>query len=201
MYKERAMQAGKEQLIWIWRGAGPLLGALMLLSPSQAFGDDFLGRDFEEYTGIPRDAAAVLDDTELDDLRGRFLGFFFSVHFEGFVGLDGATQANLDVNAGLGGQTGTINLTGPGTGGTVTGSVGPAGTAVVSGPGGEQIKVAATIANSAFSGGGNIIAQVNQVPGNQNVVANGMTIFLTVINAPPGGGPAAASAIAPLFGF
>ncbi len=199
------MQAGNERLIR--RGAGPLLGALMLLSPTPALGDDPLGRDFdllgqdfEEYTGIPRDAVAALDDTELDDLRGRFLGFFFSVHFEGFVGLDGATQANLNVNAGLGNQNGGFSLTGPGTGGTVTGSVGPAGTAVVSGPGGEQINVSATIANSAFSGG-NIIAQVNQVPGNQNVVANGMTILLTVINAPPGGGPAAASAIAPLFGF
>jgi hypothetical protein len=86
-------------------------GALAALSPLAASADDdFFGSEFEAFTGIPAAAAESLSDGQLDELRGGFLGFYFSVDFSGFAELDGSISARLDVNAGLGDQVRGISV-------------------------------------------------------------------------------------------
>jgi len=79
--------------------------ALALAPRAARAEDDFFGSDFETFTGIPAAAAESLADGELEDLRGGFLGFYFSVGFSGFAEVDGSTSARLDVQAGLGDQS------------------------------------------------------------------------------------------------
>ncbi len=180
-----------------WVRGFSLAIAIAFTPGSVGAGEDFFGSGFEVFTGISPFEADPLADAELGELRGRFLGFFFSVEFAGMVEMGGAATATLEVIAGIGGQSESIQL--------VSGSVSPgiapgAGGALVTDATGQQLNVRAVINEDAFSNS-NFIAQISQVPGNQNNIRQVLVLNLAVINA--GATPFAEirDQLGPLFGF
>jgi hypothetical protein len=189
--------------------ASGLLLVLATLPAQDARADDPFGASLEELTGIPREAAQPLSAAEMDDLRGGFLGLFFSVEFRGFVQPGGVLDARLDVNAGLqdasGTQTGDLSFgsgAGGSTGGAVApGAVGGAPVATVTNPAtGETFRVAAIINGGSFQGS-NMVAQITQVPGNMNDIRQALVLNLAIIQAREQDFDAVRSQLAPLFGF
>lgn len=180
-----------------------LIGGLTLSAvPGRVSAEDLLGDDFESFTGIPAGAVQAIADAELDELRGTYLGFYFSVTLSGMVEMGGAVDASLTVNAGLGDQTGglafhTDSPTGGAGGGPAAGS--PAVT-VTNGATGEAFRIQAGIANGAFNGSQGVF-QISQVPGSNNSVAQRMIVNLAIIQTPDSGVAAVRDALRPLFGF
>jgi hypothetical protein len=163
------------------------LGGL-LLCPGGALGEDFFGADFEAFTGIPPESAEAIDEGELDELRGGFLGFYFSVYFSGFVGSDGVMDGSLDVNANFGSESGNLffetDPENPGTepvveGGAVGG--GPVAIATDSATG-EAFRVQAVVGDNAFNGAAGTFL-ITQVPGNNNAIGTGLTLNLAILQA------------------
>lgn len=177
----------------------------VVIASGSALAGEFFGEDFEDFTGIPAGAAMPLTDEEMEELRGGFLGFFFSVNLSGFVEAGGVMDATLDVNASLGDQSGGLNFdsTGGGDlgGGTtfVGDALGPAVT-VTDTVTGEIFRVQATIGDNAFSGG-NMIGQISQVPGNMNNIGQVLQINLAIIEVADGDLSGIRSQLEPIFGF
>lgn len=166
-----------------------------LLIPAGARAQDFFGDDFEAFTGVAASETAMLTDEEMDELRGRFLGFFFSVNFAGFVDMDGAAHGSLEVVAGLGDQTESISL---GSASVLPGAV--PGEALVTDAAGNELGVRAIIADDAFNGS-NLIGQISQVPGNGNDIRQVLVINLAVIEAAEADLGLVRDQLGPYFGF
>jgi hypothetical protein len=176
----------------------------VFIASGSALAGEFFGEDFEDFTGIPAGAAMPLTDEEMEELRGGFLGFFFSVNLSGFVEAGGVMDATLDVNASLGDQSGGLNFdsTGGDLGGGTTfvgDALGPAVT-VTDTVTGEIFRVQATIGDNAFSGG-NMIGQISQVPGNMNNIGQVLQINLAIIEVADGDLSGIRSQLEPIFGF
>jgi hypothetical protein len=185
-------------------GLGLATGLAVSLASGGALAGDFFGADFEEFTGIPADAAMPLTDEEMDDLRGGFLGFFFSVHLSGFVETDGVLDATLDVNASLGDQSDGLHFDASDgdpsvTPGLVGDALGPAVT-VTDTVTGEIFRVQALIGDGAFNGA-NMIGQVSQVPGNLNNIGQVLQINLAIIEVAESDIAGIRTQLAPIFGF
>jgi len=192
-HSSRARPALVASLIW---------GLSISTIPGRTSAEDLLGADFESFTGIPAEAVQAIPDAELDQLRGTYLGFYFSVTLSGMVEMGGAVDASLSVTAGLGDQTGglafhTDSPTGGAGGGPASG--GPSVT-VTNGATGEAFRIQAGIGNGAF-GGAQGVFQISQVPGDNNAVAQRMIINLAIIQTPDSGVAAVRDALRPLFGF
>lgn len=124
----------------------------------EVWGDDF---------GIP--GAQRLSDSEMDEFRGKYAEFYFTVDFSGSWTPTGG-NANLTYN-------GNVNASGPDSGSTTnSGSTAPV---VYAGSNNSDVRATATIGDMNGSRG---IMQISLVPGNNNVVNNRMNIYLTVIN-------------------
>jgi hypothetical protein len=177
------------------------------LASGGALAGDFFGADFEEFTGIPADAATLLTDAEMDDLRGGFLGFFFSVHLSGFVETEGVLDATLDVNASLGDQSGGLLFNGsdgdpsamPDLAGVGDAALGPAVT-VTDTVTGEIFRVQALIGDGAFNGA-NMVGLISQSPGNMNNIGQILQINLAVIEVAESDLPGLRAQLRPIFGF
>jgi hypothetical protein len=116
--------------------------------------------------GIETETLARLDDTELDQIRGRFRGFYFSVMFTGWWDTMGRRRADLDVAAGLGPDANApaVNVTVQEAGNAVPAVEAPP---AVSNTDGTQVQTLAVIGGLHGARG---LIQVNQVPGWGNLV-------------------------------
>ena len=160
-----------------------LVTAMGPLARTAAAKDDLLGRDFEAFTGIPRESAHEIADTELDGYRGMAGILFFQVALTGLVDLNGNVFANLNVNAALGGQSGSITL--PGTNATGPLKVAPTSTggATVTPQSGTPFLVQADIGSSFNNASG--IFQIGQIPGNNNTLMTRLDINVAFVTATP----------------
>lgn len=167
-----------------------------------ASAEDFFGADFEQFSGLSADSVQVLSDAELEELRGRYLGFYFSVTFTGLVEVGGAVNGSLDVKAGLGGSGGGLSFDTDGPTGGTPGGPGPANPSVTvtDGVTGESFRVQAGIGGTAFQGARGVF-QISQVPGNGNDILQALTINLAVIQTPETNVDRIRSQLGPLFGF
>lgn len=154
-------------------GAGPVWAA------------DYFGGGLEAFTGLPADAVSELSDAEMDDLRGMFAGFYFSVAFSGFAEVDGAVDGRLQVDVGFDGETGSLSFESePGSapapveGGSLAGR-GPV--IVRDNATGEAIRVQAQVGPAFDDARGAFL--ITQVPGNANNVAAQLSINLVVLEA------------------
>jgi hypothetical protein len=107
-----------------------------------------------EVVGTP------IEEKNMEDMRGGYLGISFSVIFEGFWDTLGNFNANLITNGNTGsGSTGT----------TIPPSSLPPDTAV---------KIEASVGSL---GGGKGIFQITQVPGSGNIVNNTLLVNIQII--------------------
>jgi hypothetical protein len=185
-------------------GLGLATSLAVSLASGGALAGDFFGANFEEFTGIPADAAVLLTDEEMDDLRGGFLGFFFSVHLSGVVEVDGVLDATLDVDVSLGDQSGGLLFDAsdgdPSAMPDVVGeALGPAVT-VTDTVTGEVFRVQALIGDNAFNGA-NMLGLISQVPGNMNNIGQVLQINLAIIEVAESDLPGLRAQLAPVFGF
>jgi len=164
------------------------VGSALWLAPGGAQGQDFFGTDFEAFTGIPAASAEAIAEEELEELRGGFLGFYFSVFFSGFVGMDGVVDGSLDVDANFGTESGSLSFeTGPDNpgsepvveGGAVGGGPFVVATDAVTG---EAFRVQALVGSEAFNGASGAFV-ITQVPGNNNAIGTGLTLNLAILQA------------------
>jgi len=152
-------------------------------SPLRA--EDYLGGDFEAFTGIPATEAEALGDEEMDDLRGGFLGFYFSL--VGFAEADGTVNSQLDVNVTFGSQQGSLffeSQPGDGTvaeGGSVDGFQGGPSVAAVDPVTGELFRVQ-TLIHDSFDGASGAF-QIQQNVGNGVAQTQGLVLNLLVLQA------------------
>jgi hypothetical protein len=175
--------------------AAMLVGALALTwHPGAAFAQDFFGDGFETFTGIPPDSAREIAEPELDDLRGGFLGFFFSVSFSGVVEVDGASTGVLVVSASLGDESGEVVVDA----GAGSESGADDSSAAGSAEGAEVFSSA--IIGEGFAGAEGIF-QISQIPGDLNSVRQMLVINLAVIQATESDFGALRSQLAPIFGL
>jgi hypothetical protein len=106
-----------------------------------------------------------IEEKNMEDMRGGYLGVNFSVLFEGFWDTLGNFSASLITNGGTGsGSTGTGS-----SGTTIPPSSLPPNTAV---------KIEASIGDL---GGGKGIFQITQVPGSGNIVNNTLLVNIQII--------------------
>jgi hypothetical protein len=161
---------------------------------------DLLGSGLEDFTGIPAHAVEELTDLEMDQLRGGFLGLYFTVTMAGYVEMEGVVDANLQVDVSFGEQSGSLSFE---TGETAESPVienGPSGPSVsVAGTNGDQFRVQATIGESFHGAQG--VFQITQVPGNLNSVGQSLTLNLYMIEASEAGGVSTPDQLASLLGF
>ena len=102
----------------------------------------------------------AIEEKEMDELRGGYLGFSFSVLFEGFWDTLGNYNASLITNGN----------TGPGSSGT---TIPPSSL-----PPNTAVKIEASIGSF---GGGKGIFQVTQVPGSGNVINNTLLVNIQIV--------------------
>jgi len=186
--------------------AAGLALALGLALPGAAPAEGFFGAEFEEFSGIPAEAAQALTGEELDALRGTYLGLYFSVTLSGFADAGGAVSGTLVVDASFGGESGTLTFKSNGEGGGGehrTFSPGdPEGPAVThrDSKSGETFRIQAMIGSDAFSGAQGVF-QISQVPGSLNSVAQVLNINVVILQASETNLPAIRTQLDPLFGF
>lgn len=120
--------------------------------------------------------AIPLADTELETIRGGFFGMAFSVFFQGFFDNLGNTAGHLTVTTGgllssLNGGTTIAPAETPTGGGTTPTTPTPVPDLTVQN---EQVRI-----STILSGSG--ILQINQVPGNFNVVHNNLIVNIAIL--------------------
>jgi len=173
-----------------WRSAERgLLGIVVAVGLSATGGpaaaEDLLGEGFEAFTGIPAEAAETIPEPELDDLRGGFLGFYFSVFFSAFADTEGAVDGTLQVDANFGSESGTLSFDGdPSSDGTPAAEGGTLGGPVVTVADqvtGEVFRVQSVIGD-AFDGASGAF-QISQTPGNGNNIGQTMILNLAIVQA------------------
>jgi len=182
--------------------ASMMSGALRLGAPGVAEAEDFFGADFEAFSGLSRESVHAIPEWELDMIRGRYLGFYFSVTFSGVIEVGGAVNGSLDVKAGLGGDGGGLTFTPGDASGGSPGSPGSANPSVTvtDGVTGESFRVQAGIGGGAFEGSRGVF-QISQVPGNGNDIRQALTINLAVIQTPETDVDRIRAQLGPLFGL
>jgi hypothetical protein len=186
-------------------GLGLALSLAVSLASGGALAGDFFEANFEGFTGIPADAAVPLTDEEMDDLRGGYLGFFFSVHLSGEVRVDGVLDASLDVNASFGDQSGGLSFDSSEGDPSATADLppntlgGPAVT-VTDTVTGEVFRVQALIGDNAFNGA-DMVSLISQVPGNGNDIAQILQINIAVIEVAESDVSGIRAQLGPIFGF
>ncbi len=163
-----------------------LLAGMIGVGP--AWGADYFGDDLEAFTGLPAGAVSELSDDEMEDMRGMFAGFYFSVVFSGFAEVDGAVDGRLQVDVGFDGETGSLSFEGARgrerrapariEGGALTGT-GPV--VVRDNATGEAIRVQAQVGPAFDNANGAFL--ITQVPGNANNIASQLSINLVVLEA------------------
>ena len=110
-----------------------------------------------------------LDDSELEQLRGKYKELFFKVEFSGYWSPDGAgTDFVYDGNLNFVKESDTSLISDA------------SGVTYGVSPGSEEINIMAYVGNL---NGANGVFQLSLVPGNNNTVSNIMNIYFTVINA------------------
>jgi hypothetical protein len=142
--------------------------------------EDYLGTDFEAFTGIAPPQAQTLSDEEMNELRGGFLGFLFSVNLVGSVEMGGVADVNLDVNVQFNDETGELSFPLPDDPALVGGSVSPS--VLVTDPSTDQAFQVTSRIGDAFSGARGVF-QISQIPGNLNDISQVLVINLAIINA------------------
>jgi len=179
----------------------PAVGLLVVGRPLGA--EDLLGADFEAFTGIPAAAAEPIDEEEMDDLRGGFLGFYFSVFFSAVADTEGSVDGTLEVNANFGTESGTLSFDGdPSTSGTPAaegGTLGGPAVTVADQVTGEVFRVQSVIGD-AFNGAQGAF-QITQSPGNGNDIGQTMILNLAILEATESNLSAVQGRLDSLFGL
>ena len=151
-----------------------VLVSAAILSFSPALTHGFDGKEL----GLGPNDVEMAGDSTLEGMRGRYLGFYFSITFRGLWDPI-SPMANL-----------TYNLGGPGglsTQGQITaGDGGGDGTTTNAdadnGDGsGNEVTASAIIGGSSF-GGANGILQISQAVGTENFLYSGIAINLAIFN-------------------
>lgn len=163
---------------------------------------ELLGGEFEAFTGIPEEDAQAIGDDEMEDLRGGFLGFYFSL--TGFAEADGAVHSQLDVNVTFGSQEGSLffeSQPGDGAlaeGGGVDGFQGGPSVAAVDPVTGELFRVQ-TLIHDSFNGASGAF-QIQQNAGNGVAQSQGLILNLLILQATDANMGAVQSRLDSLFG-
>ncbi len=110
-------------------------------------------------------SGADMTNTELDQVRGGFSGFYFGVSFSGYFDTLGNVSGSLAYNGGVGELSDSPALPTP-----------QGDTASLAGDG---VAIKAYVGNIDGASG---IFQIVQSPGNYNVLQNNMIVQLTIIN-------------------
>lgn len=118
--------------------------------------------------GIEFEKLCKLSDYELDVVRGKYAGFYFSFDFSGYWDTAGNAGTTLD----YGGNLGDIVV-----GGTPDNI--PSGSEVSLNARDRVVRIQAIVGNLNETRG---VVQISQVPGSNNVVTTVMNLQLTVIN-------------------
>lgn len=128
----------------------------------------------EQWTGLEDQELVALGESQLEDMRGGYLGFYFAITFKGFWDTQGNKWAQVDYDAGFDGdnQSGQVTLTSAGDGSSD-----------------DNLQFQTTAVLGSFNGGEGVF-QVNQVPGSNNIVTNGLIVNLTVYNVAESQAPA-----------
>ncbi|MEW6740384.1 MAG: hypothetical protein AB1325_10845 [Nitrospirota bacterium] len=175
-----------------------IAGMFLFLSPALSYGFDGLGLN-------PKTAEKV-SDSAMDEMRGKYYGFYFSINFTGYWDTLGSIPtAKITYNAGLGrsNTSGSVNIVGtqdnislstssvPDNSSTnnsssnsdsVISSSSSSGTSDSSSSSNEPaVKTTAVIGGSGLNGSGGVM-QLTQVPGSQNFVYSGIVINLSIFN-------------------
>ena len=137
----------------------------------------------EQWTGLEEQQLVALGESQLEDMRGGYLGFYFAITFRGYWDTQGNKWADVDYEAGFDGdtQSGQVTLTSTGDN-TASGESGD-GTS----QDGLQFQTTAVLGGLNGSEG---VFQINQVPGSNNIVTNGLIVNLTVYNVAEAQAPA-----------
>ncbi len=163
---------------------------LLSLSPVLSYGFDGLGLN-------PKTAEKV-SDSAMDDMRGKYYGFYFSINFSGYWDTLGSIPtAKLTYNAGSGKSytAGSIKLTGTQdsnntspnntSSDTSSGNSNPSASSASDSSNSSSssnepaVKTTAVVGGLNGSGG---VMQLTQVPGSQNFVYSGIVINLSIFN-------------------
>ena len=160
-----------------------IAAALIIAAALFGFGGTVLGAD---WTGLGEQDLVALEESQMEDLRGGYLGFYFSITFSGFWDTQGNQWSNIGYEAGIGedGQSGQITLT-AGETSTSSGGTTNSGDSTT----GDNPQFTTTAILGGFNGGQGLF-QVNQVPGSNNIVHNGLILNLTIYNISESQAPA-----------
>jgi len=132
----------------------------------------------EPWTGLEDQELVALGESQLEDMRGGYLGFYFAITFKGFWDTQGNKWAKVDYDAGINGDTQSGQV-------TLTSTDGDAGD--VTSQDGLQFQSTAVLGGLNGAEG---VFQINQVPGSNNIVTNGLIVNLTVYNVAESQAPA-----------
>jgi len=132
----------------------------------------------DERTGLEEQGLVTLGESQMADMRGGYLGFYFAITFQGFWDTQGNQWVDVNYDAGFNGsgQSGQITLSSADAN-TTSGST----TATGDGTSDENVQFKATAVLGGLNGGQGLF-QVNQVPGSNNIVSNSLIVNLTVYN-------------------
>ncbi len=128
----------------------------------------------EQWTGLEGQELIALGESQLADMRGGYLGFYFAITFRGFWDTQGNRWADVDYEAGFDGdtQSGQVTLS-----------------STDDNSSDDNLQFQTTAVLGSFNGGEGVF-QVNQVPGSNNIVTNGLIVNLTVYNVSESQAPA-----------
>lgn len=128
----------------------------------------------EQWTGLEGQGLIALGESQLADMRGGYLGFYFAITFRGFWDTQGNRWADVDYEAGFDGdtQSGQVTLS-----------------STDDNSSDDNLQFQTTAVLGSFNGGEGVF-QVNQVPGSNNIVTNGLIVNLTVYNVSESQAPA-----------
>lgn len=170
---------------------------VLLIASMFLFLSPVLGYGFEGL-GLNPEAVKKVSDSAMDDMRGKYYGFYFSINFTGYWDTIGSIPtAKLTYNAGLGksNTSGSINIVGAqdnnsstnnsyGGSDTVISSSSSSDASVSSSSNssnGPAVKTTAVVSGDSLNGSGGVM-QLTQVPGSQNFVYSGIVINLSIFN-------------------
>lgn len=159
-----------------------LMATFVLCSPF-AYGSDLLVSDWQSL-GMRTEGLAKLTDSELDQMRGRFMGFFLSVMWTGVFDRLGNGWSNFEVTGGVGQNTESANVTVTSSGTTGSTSVSvpspDVNPPVTSTNSGEPLAVTTAVIGGLNGAQG--VFQINQIPGSGVWASNDLVINLTIVN-------------------
>lgn len=137
-----------------------------------------------ELTGLEDQGLVELGESQMADLRGGYLGFYFSITFSGFWDTQGNKWADINYKAGFDKdlQSGQLTVSSSDTDPVSGGTSGSSGD-------GDNPQFTAKAILGGFNNG-NGVFQVNQVPGSNNIVQNGLVLNLTIYNISESQAPA-----------